>query len=158
MKREPILDAVEEDVRAAAAEVDGATSHEITRALTEAVSQALSRHGLHVLPEYPVRCDGRRGRIDVAGISSEGLEVAVEIDITFKLRSLRKLEDAVRAGASSLWVRWGGDIDPWERLCVDPVVRYLAVPLAFQSVRELRRRERASAAGADSPQATVHAA
>jgi hypothetical protein len=131
MEREPILDAVEVGVRAAAAEVDGATSHEITRALTEAVSLALSGHGLQVGPEYPVLCDGRPGRIDVVGVSSEALEIAVEIDSQFYFRSLRKLEDAVRhEGASALWVRWGDDIDPWEPWCVDASIRYLAVPVA----------------------------
>jgi hypothetical protein len=136
------------DVHAAATEVDGATSHEITRALTEAVSRALSRHGLQARTEYPVTCDGRRGRIDVVGTSSEDdqVEIAVEIDIDFKLRSLRKLEDAARAGASSLWVRWGTGIDPWERLCVGPTVRYVAVPVTFQSVCDLFRRTRAAVA------------
>jgi hypothetical protein len=147
---ERILDEVEGKVRAAAEAASGEVCTAITREMTRAAVEALDEFGLFVKTEHTVTCDGHPGRIDVAGFSMENakLVVAVEFDIVFKLRSLRKLEDAAKAGAAALWVRWGQEIDPWERVCVGGGVRYVTLPVAYQTLAEHRLRA-GTAAGED---------
>lgn len=137
-----ILDEVEGRVRAAAEAASGELCTDITLEMTRAAAEVLDEFGLFVKTEHAVTCDGRMGRIDVAGFSmlDTKLLVAIEFDIVFKLRSLRKLEDAAKAGAAALWIRWGVDIDPWERACVGDGVRYVTLPVAYQTLAENRWR------------------
>ncbi|MGB8929724.1 MAG: hypothetical protein WCC48_00580 [Anaeromyxobacteraceae bacterium] len=139
---ERILDEVEGRVRAAAAAASGEVCTAITREMTRAAVEALDEFGLFVKTEHGVTCDDRMGRLDVAGFSilNAKLLVAIEFDIVFKLRSLRKLEDAAKAGAAAFWIRWGVDIDPWERACVGAGVRYVAMPVAYLTLAEHRLR------------------
>lgn len=113
--RDQLLDALEREVRLEAARVDGTTSKVITPSLTRVVAETLLRNGLTVQLEYPMPYDGHRGRVDVVALSptTGALQIAVEIDIGFKLKSLRKLEEATRAGARAFWLRWG-EFAPWE--------------------------------------------
>src|SRR5512133_2344364 len=110
--------------------------------MTRAAVETLDEFGLFVKTEHGVTCDGRMGRIDVAGFSmlNAQLIVAIEFDIVFKLRSLRKLEDAAKAGAAALWVRWGQELDPWERVCVGGGIRYVTLPIAYQTLADRRLR------------------
>jgi hypothetical protein len=153
-ERDQLLDALESEVRLEAAKVNGTTSRVVTRAMTRVISETLSRSGLSVQLEFPMPYDGHQGRIDVVGISlaSGALHVAVEIDLGFKLGSLRKLEEASRLGARALWLRWGV-FAPWEGARVPSDIRRIEVPIAVgvspaSALRTIRRRERAKAAEA----------
>ncbi|MGB8931734.1 MAG: hypothetical protein WCC48_10855 [Anaeromyxobacteraceae bacterium] len=152
--RDRLLDALEREVRLEAARVNGTTSKVVTPSLTRVVSETLSRSGLTVQLEYPMPYDGHRGRVDVVALSptTGALQIAVEIDIGFKLKSLRKLEGATRAGARAFWLRWG-EFAPWESSRVPAEIRRVEVPITVPvsnaaDLRTIRRRERANAAEA----------
>jgi hypothetical protein len=149
---ERLLDRVESAVRLEAGRIRGCISKKVTSALTDAIGRTLARQGLIVQFEYPVRFGKYWRYIDVVGISPDSglLHTAVEIDIYFNERSVRKLSHVIEGGALGIWPRWGV-IKPWERSRVPTTFRHMEVPLEYRSFNDpivQRRRELANAAEA----------
>jgi hypothetical protein len=137
--REQLLQEVEDAVRTTASRLHGSIPRFITPAITRTIVHAIARRGLVPLVEHPIAYLGRKGRLDVAGWDGERrrLELAVEIDGWHSTRSIRKLEEASRAGASILWVRWGRFIG-WELRRPPPPVRCIEVPIDMWTTEEIQ--------------------
>jgi hypothetical protein len=145
--REQLLRELERGLRLEATHLNGATAPEVTAAFTRVVVAELERRGYRARRESSIWYEGGPGVLDVAGYlpDKKYVQVAVELDVEYRERSVRKLSAAIQRGAAALWVRWGPTFPTWEARRVPAEIRRVEIPVAY------RRLPRTRAAPRDRP-------